>query len=271
MAPGMPSRGRAASPHPDRPIPRQAMVLAAGLGLRMRPLTLDRPKPLVELAGRPILDHVLDRLAVAGVRACVVNTHYLGHMIAEHLAENAAGRRSPRVVLSPEEDLLDTGGGIAAVVDHFGQQPFFAVNADILWEDGAALPALHRLADHFDPAAMDALLLVAPKARAVGYDGAGDFFLAADGPETGRLTRRAAAAGAPYVFTGVQILSPRLFADAPSGAFSLNLLYDRALMSGRLFGLQHDAAWYHVGTPEGLALADRAMAGAQSPERKSRP
>ena len=239
--------------------PRRAMVLAAGLGLRMRPLTLTRPKPLIALAGRTLLDRALDALADVGVEHAVVNTHYLGEMIAAHLAE----RTRPRVRLSPENSLLETGGGVANALPLLGEAPFFVVNADIAWSDGR-LPALARLAGAWTDA-MDALLLVQPVDSATGYDGAGDFAIApVSGIGCGRLVRRSGTR-APFVFTGVQLLHPRLFRDAPGGAFSLNLLYDRAEAAGRLFGVVHDGAWYHVGTPAALAEAESLIL-----ERRSR-
>lgn len=231
--------------------PRRAMVLAAGLGLRMRPLTESRPKPLLTLAGRTLLDHALDRLAEAGVTDAVVNTHYLRHMIAAHLD----GRSRPRTIVSPEDELLDTGGGIARALPHLGDGPFFAVNADIYWRDGAT-PALARLASWWQDDGMDALLLVHQTAAA-GYAAAGDFFMS----EAGSLSRRGAAPAAPYVFTGIQMLHPRLFSDSPPGRFSLNLLFDRAIAGGRLYGLAHDGEWFHVGTPEALAEAEARLAG----------
>jgi MurNAc alpha-1-phosphate uridylyltransferase len=229
------------------------MVLAAGLGLRMRPLTLTRPKPLIALAGRTLLDRALDALAEAGITDAVVNTHYLGGMIAAHLA----GRARPSVTLSPEDALLETGGGVANALALLGGAPFFVVNADIAWSDGPK-PALARLAESWTDG-MDALLLVQPVVSATGYDGAGDFDIAGDG----RLRRRAGA-GAPLVFTGVQLLHPRLFRGAPGGAFSLNVLYDRAEAAGRLFGLAHDGGWYHVGTPTALAEAEALIAKVRS-------
>ena len=231
--------------------PRRAMGLAAGLGLRMRPLTETRPKPLVTLAGRTLLDHALDRLAEAGVTDAVVNTHYLGHMIAVHLD----GRNAPRTIVSPEDELLDTGGGITRALPHLGDGPFFAVNADISWRDGAT-PALARLAFSWRDDGMDALLLVHETAAATGYAAAGDFFMS----EAGSLSRRGAAPAAPYVFTGIQMLHPRLFSDIPPGPFSLNLLFDRAIASGRLYGLAHDGEWFHVGTLEALAEAEARLA-----------
>lgn len=224
--------------------PTTAMVLAAGLGTRMRPLTDDRPKPLIEVAGRTMLDRALDRLRESGIERAVVNCHYLGDQIAEHVA----GVAEPDIVLSREDDLLlDTGGGVRNALSHLGPNPFYVVNADIIWLNGRA-SALDRLAAVWDDATMDALLLVHSSARAVGYTGMGDFFAEADG----RLTRREEVGMAPFVYTGVQIVHPRLFEDAPDGAFSLNVLYDRAIEAERLYGLSHDGEWYHVGTPEAL-------------------
>lgn len=241
---------------PARALTR-AMVLAAGLGLRLRPLTEDRPKPLVAVAGRTMLDRALDALGLAGVEDCVVNTHYLADMIARHVA----ARTRPRIELSFEETLLDTGGGLARALPRLGTEPFFSVNADILWEDGAEAPALARLAAAFDPERMDALLLVVPIKHALGYDGAGDFFLTPDK----RLTRRGQLDAPAYVYTGLQILHPRLFAGAPEGPFSLNRLYDQAIIARRLFGLVHDARWFHVGTTAALAQAEAALAAPLPP------
>lgn len=225
--------------------PRHAMVLAAGLGLRMRPLTKHTPKPLIPVAGRSMLDRVFDRLDEAGVPDRVVNTHWLADQIARHLANHSG------VTLSHEDVLLDTGGGVAHALPLLGAQPFFVCNADVVWLDGAQ-PALIRLAEAWDAARMDALLLLEPVGPAFGYDGPGDFFRADDG----RLQRRSDASTAPLVFTGVQILHPRLFADAPVGPFSLNTLHDRAQATTRLFGLVHDGDWLHVGTPEALTEAE---------------
>jgi MurNAc alpha-1-phosphate uridylyltransferase len=229
---------------------RGAMVLAAGLGLRMRPLTETVPKPLLGVGGRTMLDRVLDHLEEVGIARPVVNTHWLGESIHRHLAGRAG------VVFSDESELLDTGGGVAKALPLLGANPFFVCNADIIWEDGTS-PALARLAAAWDDAAMDCLLLVHPTGRAFGYDGCGDFFLDADH----RLRRRADAKTAPFLFTGVQMLHPRLFDSAPAGRFSLNLLYDRAATSGRLFGLVHDGDWYHVGTPAALAAAETLLGG----------
>lgn len=232
---------------------KRAIALAAGLGLRLRPLTLATPKPLVDVGGKTLLDHALDKLNQAGVSDCVVNMHHLAHKIALHVK----GRQSPAITLSDETDLLlETGGGIAKALPFFADDPFFAVNADILWTDQpGADPALARLEAAWNDKAMDALLLLVERQGAFGYDGPGDFFLAGDG----RLRRRGQAKEAPFVFAGVQILHPRLFESAPQGPFSLNLLYDRALVRGRLHGLAHRGGWHHIGTPEALAEARRLL------------
>lgn len=232
-------------------MPEVAMVLAAGLGTRLRPITDHLPKPLVAVAGRAMLDRVLDALRDAGVMRCVVNTHYLAPMIEAHLAHRVA----PEVELSREDELLDTGGGVARALGSLGAGPFFVINADILWQEGPGGAALARLAAAFDSKQMDALLLLVPRERSVGYDGPGDFI----SDNLGRLGRRGGAAFAPYVFTGLQILNPRLFGDCADGAFSLNILYDRAIASGRLFGLEHTGRWFHIGTPAGLDLAEAAL------------
>lgn len=242
---------------PSTPI-STAMVLAAGLGMRMRPLTLERPKPLVVLRGRTLLDRALDRVRAAGVTRTVVNTHYLAEMIEDHLSDHAD------IVLSPEAERLETGGGVARALPHLGDQPFFVINSDAVWHDGD-VPALNRLAAAWDPARMDVLLLMQPVDRAMGYHGAGDYHLAADGA----LRRRGQDETAVHLFAGVQILHPKIFHDIPDGPFSLNLLYDRAETAGRLCGLEHDSDWFHVGTPEDLAATDAAFARLAGPSGSS--
>jgi N-acetyl-alpha-D-muramate 1-phosphate uridylyltransferase len=228
--------------------PTHGMVLAAGLGRRMRPITDNLPKPLVSLAGKTLLDRALDQLQAVNVSAATVNLHYLSHMIEDHLA----ARSKPRITYSWETDLLlETGGGVAAALPTLGNNPFYVVNADIAWEDGSH-PALSRLAEFWRDDVMDALLLLHPVAQATGYDGVGDYRC----DDQGMLTRRRGDAAAPYVFSGVQLLHPRLFADAPAGPFSLTRLYDDAEASNRLFGIVHDGAWHHIGTPAGLAEAE---------------
>ena len=227
--------------------PKRAMVLAAGLGLRMRPLTQTLPKPLLEVGGETMLDHALNRLTEAGVTDVVVNTHWLPEKIEAHLKNRAV----PSIVISREDELLETGGGVRQALPHLGDDPFYVANADIVWRDGT-VPALHRLARAWDGDRMDALLLLTATVRSTGYTGDGDFLM----DPGGGLTRRPERTVAPFVFTGVQIVHPRLFEAAPDGPFSMNLLYDQALEAGLLFGIAHDGDWYHVGTPNAIDLAD---------------
>jgi MurNAc alpha-1-phosphate uridylyltransferase len=231
--------------------PAQAMVLAAGLGKRMRPITDHIPKPLITVAGKPMLDHVLDRLGDAGFDQVVVNYHYLGEMIAKHVAQ----RDFPSVVCSPEADLLETGGGVQNALPMLDENAVLVANADMFWTEGKD-PLFTRMIEAFDADHMDCLMAIAPVQGAFGYDGAGDFFWQVDG----RLKRRGDAASAPYFFTGVQILTPRLFEDILPGNFSLNIIYDRALAKGRCYGLVHDGGWFHIGTPEALRDAEDAIA-----------
>jgi MurNAc alpha-1-phosphate uridylyltransferase len=240
--------------------PNSAMVLAAGLGLRMRPLTENCPKPLINLAGRTLLDRALDHLVTAGVARAVINLHYLGHMIEAHLS----GRSVPAIEFSHEDDvLLETGGGVTKALALLGPAAFYVVNADITWTDGES-PALQRLASAWRDRDMDALLLLHPVATATGYDGVGDFTLdpasqeGVDYPAC-RLTHRRDRPAAPYVFTGVQLLHPRLFTHAPSGPFSLTRLYDKAEEGGRLYGIIHEGDWHHIGTPDGLTEAEKIL------------
>jgi len=226
------------------------MVLAAGLGLRMRPITETMPKPLVRVAGKPLLDHVLDKLAEAGVADAVVNVHYLPDQIINHVA----GRSAPKVTISDERDqVLGTGGAVVKALPLLGTAPFFHLNADTMWIDGAQ-PNLKRLADTFDPARMDILLLMAPTANSIGYSGRGDFAMTPDGT----LRKRKELEVVPFVYAGVAILSPQLFNDAPAGEFSLTDIFDRVGERGRLFGLRMEGVWMHVGTPEAIAAAERA-------------
>lgn len=218
----------------------------------MGELTNRRPKPLLEVGGRAIIDHAVARLTAAGIDRLVVNLHHKGEMIRQHLS----GHGGPEIVFSDEFDaLLETGGGIARALPLLGDAPFFAVNGDVIWLD-AGEDSLARLAARFDPAAMDALLLLQPCVDAVGYGGRGDFLM----DPAGRLTRRAEDGVAPFVFTGVQLLSPALFAGCPDGAFSLNLLYNRAIEAGRLYGLRHEGLWMELNTPDGIAAAEAALA-----------
>jgi N-acetyl-alpha-D-muramate 1-phosphate uridylyltransferase len=232
-------------------MPRHAMVLAAGLGVRMRPLTDTMPKPLVAVAGKPLLDHVLDRLADIGVERAVVNVHYLGEQIEQHLKS----RTKPAITISDERGLLlGTGGGVVKALPALGYAPFFHINSDTLWIDSVK-PNLARLAEGFDPATMDALLLLASTTGSIGYTGRGDFAMLPDG----RLKKRGEREVAPFVYAGAAILSPALFKDAPQGEFSLTTLFDRAAEAGRLHGLRLEGLWMHVGTPDAIATAEAAI------------
>ncbi len=231
-------------------VPQSAMVLAAGLGTRLRPITDQLPKPLVEIGGKPLIDYAIDRLAEAGVARIVVNTHYKAEMITRHLE----GRRAPKITLSHEPELLETGGGILKALPLL-DEVFYVVNSDVLWLDGK-VPALLRLAQAWDPARLDALLLLQPTATALGYEGPGDFIL----DPLGRIRRRREREVAPHLFAGVQIVHRRLLEGQKPGKFSLNPLWDRAIASGRLAAIAHDGEWYHVGTPDALALAERRLA-----------
>ena len=223
--------------------PRRAMVLAAGLGTRLRPVTDALPKPLVELNGRTLLDHAIDRLACAGVERVVVNTHYMAAKIAAQLAN----RKAPDIEISWEDELLDTGGGVAKALPSLGDV-FFVVNADVFWLEGKE-PALLRLARAFDPDRMDAVLLLQRTVNAVGYDGSGDYLI----DPTGKPCRRREREIAPFLFAGIQLLHRRLFDNRSERVFSLVRLFDRAEQAGRLHAIVHDGEWYHIGTPAGLA------------------
>lgn len=231
--------------------PKTAMILAAGRGTRMGSLTTDRPKPLLQVAGRAIIDHVLERLTGAGVERVVVNLHHRGDMIRDHLARV----NDVDIRFSEEAELLETGGGVAKALPLLGDAPFFTVNGDVVWLDRTD-DSLTLLAERFEPSEMDSLLLLQPCVDAVGYGGRGDFLMDA----SGRLKRRPEVGMAPFVYTGVQLLSPALFADCPGGAFSLNRLYDRALEAGRLYGLRHEGLWMELNTPDGMAAANAALA-----------
>jgi MurNAc alpha-1-phosphate uridylyltransferase len=231
--------------------PSKAMVLAAGLGLRMRPLTDHMPKPLVRVAGRPLLDYGLDKLAAAGVTDAVVNVHYLGDQIIDHVAS----RTHPHVIISDERDqVLGTGGGVVKALPLLGTKPFFHVNSDTMWIDGVR-SNLTRLAETFDPEQMDILLLMAPTATSIGYGGRGDYAMLPDGA----LRKRREHQVVPFVYAGAAILSPAIFAGAPKGEFSLTKMFDAANEQERLFGLRLDGVWMHVGTPDAVAAAEEAV------------
>ncbi|WP_336489332.1 nucleotidyltransferase family protein [Methylobacterium nigriterrae] len=240
------------APEPTPPAITCAFILAAGLGKRMRPVTATVPKPLVEVAGKALLDHALDRAAEGGIARAVVNVHYLPDLIEGHLARRA---QAPEILISDERAaLLETGGGVKKALPLVGAEPFLVFNSDSFWLEGPT-PNLARLIAEWDPAAMDVLLLVAPTATSLGYEGAGDFVMDPDG----RLERRGEREVAPFIYAGVAILKPELFADTPESAFSLNLLFDRAIARGRLFGLRLDGQWLHVGTPEAIAAAEERV------------
>jgi MurNAc alpha-1-phosphate uridylyltransferase len=228
------------------------MIMAAGLGKRMRPLTATKPKPLIEVAGKALLDHVLDHLQAAGVRKVVVNVHYLADAVEAHLASRAHGLD---VVISDERDLLlETGGGLIKAEPLIDSDPFLAINSDNFWVDGPA-DTLKLLASHWDDERMDALLLLVPLARAQNHRGVGDFHM----DRLGRLRRRDRSRVAPFVFTGIQMLSKRLLRDSPDGPFSTNLLWNRAIEEGRCFGAVHQGLWFDVGTPKSIGTTEAAL------------
>ena len=225
--------------------PKRAMVLAAGFGKRMGGLTDVTPKPLLEVHGRCLIDWAIDRLEDAGVERIVVNLHHLGGQIKTQLGN----RKTPAITYSEEPEILDTGGGVRNALAHFGDEPFYVVNGDALWLNSGE-DALMRLADAWTDD-IDGLLLLHSTVDAYGYRGNGDFNL----DPLGRMSRKPECEVVPFLFSGIQILHPRLFAGSPEGAFSLNLLYDRAIESGRLVGLVHDGEWFHINTPDGLEEA----------------
>ncbi|MBC7985907.1 MAG: nucleotidyltransferase family protein [Sphingomonadaceae bacterium] len=232
-----------------------AMVLAAGLGKRMRPLTAATPKALIGVAGQPLLDHTLDRLRAGGVQRAVVNVHYLADALEAHLA--ARGGDMEIAVSDERARLLETGGGVVKALPLIGAETFYVVNSDVLWVDGPT-ESLRALAARWDEGAMDALLLLVPLARANFHGGRGDFHMDA----LGRIRRRGRGKVAPFVFAGLQLVSKRLFADAPEGPFSTNLLWDRAIAAGRAFGLTHQGLWFDVGTPPAIKATEAMLADA---------
>ena len=232
--------------------PTRAMIMAAGLGTRMRPLSADRPKPLVEVGGKALIDHAIDRLVAAGVTLVVVNLHYRAEMIKTHLA----GRKDVEILYSDEsEGMLGTGGGVAKALSNFGGEPFFIHNSDTIWVDGYGAE-LERMKARWDPERMDGLLLMAPMVTAMGYEGVGDFMM----DSTGLLSRVPQGRVSPFAFPGVQIVHPRLFENPPSGGFSTNVLWDRAIEKERLFGVRLDGVWIHVGTPQAVDEAEEFLA-----------
>lgn len=232
--------------------PKRAMVMAAGLGTRMRPLTNDRCKALVELGGKSLIDWMLDRLAEAGVEKAVVNVHHFADRLESHLSE----RTAPAITISDERaELLETGGGLAKAAPLLGDDPIYVANIDSVWQEQPGVKELDKLARAFDPGRMDALLLITPTANTLGFDGPGDFFL----HEDGRLERRGERATAPYAYTGVQILNPRVLEGLPVEPFSTNLIWNTALEAGRLHGCVMDAFWMHVGDPEAREAAENRL------------
>ena len=229
-----------------------AMVMAAGLGKRMRPLTATRPKPLVRVAGKPLIDHSLDRIEAAGIGHVVVNVHYLADALEAHLA---AQKRPFTIAISDERDLLlETGGGMVKALPQLSGDPILIVNSDNIWTDGPQ-DSIQHLARHWDGSRMDALLLLIRQASATGHGGRGDFHM----DPSGLLSRRKPGRIAPFVYTGVQLISPRLLDDAPTGPFSTNILWDRAIAAGRLFGLSHMGQWFDVGSPASIAPTEAAL------------
>ncbi|MDQ2893219.1 MAG: nucleotidyltransferase family protein [Pseudomonadota bacterium] len=235
-------------------IPATAMVMAAGLGKRMRPLTATRPKPLVEIAGKPLIDHVIERLEAAGIKRAVVNVHYLADTMEAHLA----GRfPAIEIAISDERNqLMETGGGLVQARELLGDDPILVVNSDNLWIDGP-VDTLKLLASRWDDATMDALLLVVPLARAHNHAGQGDFVVAADGRITGRRGRGRVA---PFVYTGIQIIHPRIIADWPEGPFSTMLFWERAIEAGRAYAQVHQGLWFDIGTPGAIAKSEAILA-----------
>lgn len=228
--------------------------MAAGLGTRMRPLTNDRPKPMIVVGGRPLIDHALDRLIDAGIKLIIVNVHYRAEMLIEHLKRRSDGTK---IIVSEETDeLLGTGGGVAKALPYFEGNPFFVHNSDSIWIEGYG-HALDRMVSRWDPQAMDALLLMASLSATIGYEGIGDFMMDPDG----RLSRVPESRVSPFAFPGVQIVHPRLFDNPPRGAFSTNVLWDRAIKKGRLFGMRLEGTWMHIGTAEALAEAEGFISG----------
>ncbi len=227
-----------------------AMVMAAGMGKRMRPLTASTPKPMVRVGGKPLIDHALDRLADAGVSRAIVNVHYLADVLEAHLKV----RKSPEVIISDErEQLLETGGGLVNA-QHLLPDPFFCLNSDNIWIDGPK-NAFADLSERWDPEVMDALLLLVPHKGAMNFAGKGDFHM----DPYGRLTRRRSGRIAPFIFTGIQLVSKRLLCNAPDGPFSTNVLWSRAMEEGRLFGLAFTGRWFEVGTPAAIRPTEMAL------------
>ena len=231
--------------------PHTAMILAAGLGTRMRPITDTLPKALVKVCDKTLLDHGLDALDNSGIDRVVVNVHHHADMVEQHLKKS----RQNILISDERKKLLNSGGGIANALDKLGDQAFFILNADSFWLEGCK-PNLSRLQDTWNSDEMDILMLLSSMTTAVGYENAGDFYM--DGE--GRLSRREEGQTAPFAYVGAAIIHPRIFADAPEGAFNLNILFDQAIEAGRLFGIRMEGLWLHVGTPQAIEEAEEAIA-----------
>lgn len=230
------------------------MILAAGLGTRMAPLTLTRPKPLIEIDGKPLIDHVIDRLVKGGINFIVVNVHYMADQLISHLEKRRSHVKAEIRISDESGTILDTGGGVANALSHFEGEPFFTYNSDSIWVEGMG-SAMDRMRARWNPDTMDCLMLLAACATSIGYDGRGDFEMDA----WGLLKRRPEMSLAPFVWTGLQIIHPRLFENAPKGRFSINRLWDQAIEKERLFGVRLDGVWIHVGTPQGLEEAENFL------------
>ncbi len=229
-----------------------AMVMAAGLGKRMRPLTATRPKPLVRVAGKALIDHSLDRIEAAGIGHVVVNVHYLADALEAHLA---AQKRPFTIAVSDErEQLLETGGGMVKALPQLKGDPILIVNSDNIWTDGPQ-DSIRHLARHWDGERMDALLLLIRQASASGHGGRGDFHM----DPAGKLSRRKPGHIAPFVYTGIQLISRRFLDNAPEGPFSTMVFWERAIAAGRLYGLSHMGQWFDVGTPASIAPTEAAL------------
>lgn len=235
--------------------PRKAIVLAAGLGKRMLPITATMPKPLVKVAGQSLIDFALDRLHEVGMETVVVNVHHFADMLESHLST----REVPRIVISDERDaLLETGGGVKKALPLLGDAPFITFNSDSLWIEGKE-PNLKRLVRAWDPERMDILMLVAPLSTSIGFEGPGDFHM----DDSGRLRRRGTDPSAPFAYAGVSIVKPELVHGTPNGPFSANAFYDRAIAKDRLYGLCMEGQWLHVGEPQAIAEAEKCLAASK--------
>lgn len=228
-----------------------AMLLAAGLGTRMRPLSDKLPKPLVQVSGKPLIDHALERVRRDGIKKVVVNVHYKADLLDAHLSKV----EEPEIVISDErKELLETGGGLRKALPLLGKSPFLVINTDSIWTESTK-PALERLRDRWDSTQMDILMLLSATTSSIGYSGAGDFHINSDGS----ISRRAEFDVTPFVFTGVYAVHPRIFKGAPKGKFSMNLLYDEVIAKGRLKGLRHDGLWMEITTPEAIKTAEQVL------------